>query len=151
MPHRWTDAPFVGNKTERRHWRSSYLLANAFEVWVAVAAITSSVATFLAPAASKTSISKVGPWDGNVWSVMYFAGAVLMLWGLSKPDPRSEIAGLSLLGCATAMNALAIVAVNGTVGVPSMLTYLGIAAAALCRAWLVLRLMRVGGERRHEG
>lgn len=144
VPQRGSDAK-PDDAPDRRSFRRNYVLGNAFEWWVAVAAVLSGVTYFVAPAS--LSESSVGQQAGSfavVWSILYLVAGLFLVHGLYTPNLRTELAGLSLFAGAVAINVTAILAIRGPQGYGGALTFVALIAAALMRAWLVRGLLRRG-------
>ena len=128
--------PIFGRR--RNDHRRTYLLANVFELFVAVLAALASLTFFLDP--SQLADSAVGralpPFD-YAWNVGYGLGALLVAAGLWKIDGYLEVAGLSLFTAAVLINGIAIIAVGGSVG--TIFVYVAFAASCLLRAFMVLK------------
>lgn len=123
----------------RRSFRSQYALANAFELLLALLAIISAVAFFVSPSVQRSAVGvALHPFD-QVWNAGYGLAGLLIVVGLTTPRPRLELAGLSLLAAAVAINAAAVVSVAGARGLTAVLSYVAIVAACAARAREILR------------
>lgn len=128
---------------DRRHYRRAYLLGNAFEFFIALSAVLAGVTFFIDP--SSLADSSVGQRTQGLavaWSALYAGGGLAIVTGMVRPVVRLELAGLSLLASAIAINAIAIVAVRQVAGLGTALTYLGLAAACAARGWLLVAMVR---------
>jgi hypothetical protein len=74
-----------------------------------------------------------------LWSVAYFASGLIIWFGLLRPSPRVEIAGLYLLGSATSINGIAILSVFGLRGASTSITLFTLTVASWIRASFVMR------------
>jgi hypothetical protein len=122
----------------------SYALANAFELMLAVLAITAAVGFLVWPeTVAQSPIGKaLHPFD-YIWTLGYGAAGVLITIGLLGIRPRLELAGLSLLAAAVSINAVALWSVVGLhVGVIAFINYLAIVLACVVRAAVILRSSR---------
>lgn len=128
---------------ERRIFTRGYLLGNAFELWIALAAILTAITYFYDPGAlDDSSIAQVAHPVAFAWNIGYLVAGAAVTVGLWRPSPRLELAGLSLFSSAVIMNAIAIGAVRGSAGAGTIFTYVGLAAASGMRAYLVMKLNR---------
>lgn len=125
----------------QRTLRGRNILLNIFEMWVALAGIISGAIFFYSPASIyKNALALVvGHVFAGIWSVSYFTAGAVIMWGLLRPSPRWEVAGLYLLGGATGINGIAITSVFGLRGTASSLTLLTLTAASWLRASFVMR------------
>lgn len=114
--------------------RRAYLVANAWELVIAVAAIVAAVAFFLYPdSGTRTAVGQVlHPYD-IAWNLAYGTSGFFVVFGLVRPSPRVELAGLWLLGAAVTINAVAVVALAGGRAVFPLLTYIAIIIACFVR------------------
>lgn len=140
-PQRGTD-PQPAVAPDRRSFRRNYLDGNAFEWYLSLAAVVSSLAQFLDVNAlySASVGQQVGRW-ALAWNALFFVGGLMIAVGLAVPTLRVELAGLCLFFSATAINGSAILVVFGTRGIATTLTYAALAAAAYKRGMLVLRIV----------
>lgn len=145
LPQRGTD-PQPAMAPDRRSFRRNYLDGNAFEWWLALAAIVGSIVQFFdLDALFAASIGRqVGNW-AIVWNALYLAGGLMIVVGLYGPTLRVELAGLCLFFAAVMVNASAILSIFGSQAIATTLAYLAFGTAAWRRALLVLRIVR-----RHE-
>lgn len=148
-PHRWTDVPVA--PTDRRSVRRSYLIANAFEGMLAVAAVVGGLGGLLA-SDETVQASALGALLGGVvvvaWNVLYVTGGACVLVGLLRPSPQFEVVGLALVSGGVAANGVAIITERGWLGLTASAMYLGWAVACVVRLRLVMRLS--GGRHRHD-
>lgn len=147
MPHRHRAEDISTHDSlpanERRVFTRGYLLGNAFELWIALAAILTALTYFYDPAAlTDSSVGRVAHPIAFTWNTGYLTAGVLITTGLWRPSPRLELAGLSLFSSAVLINAVAIVAVRGSAAIGVVFTYVGLAAASAMRAYLVMKLNR---------
>jgi hypothetical protein len=121
--------------------RGRNVVLNIFEMWVALAGIISGLVFFISPSSiDKNAIAQtIGHDLSAAWNLSYFAAGLIIWWGLLRPSPRWEIAGLYLLGGATAINGLAISSIFGLRGVPTAATLLALTVASWLRASFVMR------------
>lgn len=124
--------------------RGRNALINVFELWVALAGIVSGIYYFVDPnSLQRNSVAnQIGNHWAEVWSWLYFCSGVMVAYGLLRPSPRVEVAGLSILGSTTAVNAVAITAVFGTRGVATIATLATLTVASWVRAILVYRAVQ---------
>jgi hypothetical protein len=135
--------PYLG----QRHWRVRYVLANSFELAIALAAVVAGVTLLLdSHALAQTSVGRGVQGLAPVWSVLYSFGGAGMIGGLLWPSVRAEIAGICLFVPALLTDAAAVWLYAGVNGVAPMTTYLTVAAAACARAWCVMRAYRKHGR-----
>lgn len=144
LAHRHGDVNDDDDLVDRRRFRRAYLRANVFEALVAIAAVSTGLAFFLAPESLTNSAiaASTGPLV-LAWGLLYAGGGLLVIAGLWASNPRLELAGLSALGASTAIDGIALVAERGPAGYRVALTYLAVAIACPIRARLVLKLTRV--------
>lgn len=146
--HRHGDLHHHG-AADRRRFRPSYLLANSFEAAIAIAAFASGVLFIVEPAAVRDSaVAQVGGYLAILWGALYGYGGLFVLAGLTSPSPRLELVGLSLFGSASLIDAFALAIARGPAGARLVLVYLAFSAASCLRAFLVLRLARIGPHSR---
>lgn len=119
--------------------RRAYLAANAFELLIALLAIFSALAFFIYPdTGTRTAVGQVlHPWDW-AWSAGYGVAGVFISYGLIRPWPRVELAGLWLLGAAIAINAVAVVSLAGSRAIFPLMTYVALVAACYVRGHAIL-------------
>lgn len=130
---------------DRRRFRSSYMRANAFELWIALAAALTGITFLVEPAAlSNSVVAENTGWLGYAWGGLYAAGGIFTVAGLALPSIRIELAGLSLLGSMALIDGMALLLVRGPAGIRIAMLYLALPVAAAMRAQLVARLARVG-------
>lgn len=114
-------------------------ILNIFELWIGLAAVIS-LCVFLADpnGIEHSSVSDViGHTWTEVWQVGYGISGMLIWFGLLRPSPRWEIAGLSILGSTTSINGVAIVHYFGLRGAAPALTLLALAVASWSRGLFV--------------
>jgi hypothetical protein len=123
----------------QRTLRGRNAILNIFELWVGLAGIIAGVIFFYDPASiDHNSLSQViGHGLTSVWVVAYMLSGIAIWVGLLWPSPRFEVAGLWLLGAATAMNGIAIADIFGLRGAATAATLITLTAAAWTRAVLV--------------
>lgn len=140
-PHRATD--LASYDTDRRHFRRSYVRSNAFEAFVAFAALVAGIAFVLVPGSidGSTVARQAGALAG-IWGVLYGMGGLVVLVGLWLLSARIEVIGLFLLGAAAAIDGIALLLFQWPVGIRAGLVYLAFVAAAATRAYLATRLAR---------
>lgn len=121
--------------------RGRNAMLNVFELWVALAGVITGLVFFYAPASiDKGALAQtIGHALASVWSVSYFAAGLVIWFGLLRPSPRLEIAGLSLLGSATSVNGIAILSVFGLRGAATSITLFTLTFASWIRASFVMR------------
>lgn len=128
---------------DRRRWALTYVLANAFEFWIALTALAAAVTFVLDPAA--LADSSVGQQAGAyawMWNALYFFGSGGVLLGLLLPSPRQELAGLALLSAAALVNGVAVIVVRGATGAAASGTYFAFVLAAGMRTYLVWKIAK---------
>lgn len=125
----------------RVSYRRANVLLNLFELWVGLAGIVSGIIYLTdLPALRQASITlQVGEYLAISWLIMYTISGVLIWAGLLLPSPRLEVAGLCLLGSATAIEGLSIGAHFSISGIGTAIVYLSLTAAAWTRAGLVFK------------
>lgn len=125
----------------QRTLRGRNALINVFELWVGLAGIITGVVFLYDPSAAyKNSLALVvGHTATAAWSMSYFTAGIAIWVGLLKPSPRVEVAGLWILGSATAINGTAIISVFALRGTATAATLFTLTAAAWIRALLVMR------------
>lgn len=121
--------------------RGRNALLNVFELWVALAGIVTGVVFFYSPASiDRNALAQtVGHNFSAAWSISYFLAGLIIWFGLLRPSPRLEVAGLWLLGSATAINGIAIFSVFGLRGAATSVTLLSLTVASWIRASFVMR------------
>ena len=122
-------------------FRGRNALLNVFEMWVAFAGVVSGIVFFYAPASiDNNSLSQiVGYWLSAAWNISYFIAGLMIWFGLLRPSPRWETAGLFLLGGATGVQAIAIDSIFGLRGAATATTLFALTVAAWWRASYVVR------------
>jgi hypothetical protein len=117
------------------------LVMHAFELWVAIAAIVGAIVYFVQPLSLERSglSEQIGFGLAVVWNSCYLISGLLIVWGILHPSPRFRIAGLSILGATVAVNGISVLAVFGSRGAVSAITFLMLAAASWSRAISVYR------------
>jgi hypothetical protein len=125
----------------QRTLRGRNAMLNVFELWVALAGVITGLVFFASPASiDQGSLAQtIGRTLASVWSVSYFASGLIIWFGLLRPSPRFEIAGLYLLGSATSINGIAIVSVFGLRGAATSITLFTLTFASWIRASFVMR------------
>jgi hypothetical protein len=121
--------------------RGRNALLNVFELWVALAGIVTGLVFFYSPASIDQGAlaQTIGHMLAGVWSVSYFLAGLIIWFGLLRPSPRFEIAGLYLLGSATSVNAIAIMSIFGVRGAATGITLFSLTLASWVRASFVMR------------
>jgi hypothetical protein len=137
----------------RQTVRGENAAAHVFELWIGLAGVISGIVFFYQPALiAQDAISVViGRDAAATWIVSYMVAGALVWWGLLRPSPMWEAAGLWLLGGGTAANGIAIIDVFGWRGVPTAATVIALTAAAWLRALVVhADVLRLAEEYRQE-
>lgn len=121
--------------------RGRNAMLNVFELWVSLAGVITGLVFFYSPASvDKGALAQtIGHALAAVWSVAYFTAGLTIWFGLLRPSPRLEIAGLSLLGSATSVNGIAILSVFGLRGAATSITLFTLTFASWIRASFVMR------------
>lgn len=139
--------PRGSNSDLNGRFRRNYLLGNAFELWIAIAAVIGALTYFIdRDALQASSIGQEAGALAVAWNISYLIGAAGILAGLVKPDLRIESAGLSLFAAAVPVHALTILLSRGASGLPVTLIYIGLAVAAAMRAYLIHAVVRPGTD-----
>jgi cytochrome c oxidase assembly factor CtaG len=125
----------------QRTMRGRNAMLNVFELWVALAGVITGLVFFYAPSSiDKGSLAiTIGHTLAALWSVSYFTSGLIIWFGLLRPSPRLEIAGLCLLGSATSINGIAILSVFGLRGAATSITLFTLTFASWIRASFVMR------------
>jgi hypothetical protein len=120
--------------------RRSRFIINIFEVWVASAALISGV-TYLIGKGSIASkaVEVLAPDLVVMFSLLYAAGGLLVLWGLWRGSPPWETAGLALLATGITIVALSLFAILGKEGATSAILQVGLVVACLIRIHLLMK------------
>lgn len=121
--------------------RGRNAMLNVFELWVALAGVVTGFVFLYAPSSiDKGSLSQtIGHTLAAVWSISYMCAGFIIWFGLLRPSPRFEIAGLYLLGSATSINGIAILSVFGLRGAATSITLFTLTFASWIRASFVMR------------
>lgn len=121
--------------------RGRNAMLNVFELWVGLAGVVTGAVFLYAPSSiDKGSLSlTIGHALAAVWSIAYMCAGFLIWFGLLRPSPRVEIAGLYLLGSATSINGIAIISVFGLRGASTSITLFTLTVASWIRASIVMR------------
>lgn len=137
--------------------RRAYLATHALELLLAVAAVISAITFLVRPESlADTPIGRADhPFD-FAWNILYLVGALAIGYGLLRPSPRIEAAGLYAFTGAILGEAAAVIDVRGVPSLPSALTFVALALAFLIRVRairktldyqrVVARLFREGGR-----
>jgi hypothetical protein len=129
--------------------RATHLLSNTFELWAGFAAIVSGVAFFAdSSALVDSSVGRAAGVLAYGWNGMYLVSGLLVVVALLAPvgvlaprwSARAEVAGLAMLAGAALVHAGATVAIRGAPSLAVAATYVGLAAAAGSRVFLLWRL-----------
>lgn len=120
--------------------RGAYLSANVFELWLAAAVVIGAIIFFGNPQALQLSVIGRSISWAYLWNGGYLAGGTLILVGLWRPWPRAEVAGLSLMAGAIAVQGIASFTLRGWPTVAGVLLLLGLVGACVTRAVQVYRL-----------
>jgi cytochrome c oxidase assembly factor CtaG len=125
----------------QRTLRGRNALINVFELWVALAGIITGLVFFYSPASiDKNALAlTIGHTFAATWSISYFIAGLVIWYGLLRPSPRLEVAGLFVLGSATSVNGIAILSIFGLRGAATSVTLLTLTAASWIRALFVMR------------
>lgn len=126
--------------------------AEPFENWIAGASLFSGVLAVAGKARPGSLVAQAPSWFLHVWGVMLCIGGVATLvarWRIGRPQTdlgdRSaralEVVGLVALATATAVYAVAILAV-GTAGLSAGTITVAMSASCAMRAWIVARELR---------
>jgi hypothetical protein len=127
---------------DRRHYRRAYVVGNAFEFFIALSAVVAGVTFFVDPASlASSSVGQRTELLAFAWSALYTGGGLAIVAGMLRPAVRLELAGLSLLASAIAINAVAIFSIHAVAGVAAAATYMGLAFACGARAWLLVAMV----------
>lgn len=138
MPTREPQFAFTNGRS-RRSIRRAYLIANAFELFVAALAMIAAITYALDP--TNLSDGSIGhlQFPDLLWNAMYGLGAALVTAGLVWISPRVEAMGLSLFAGSVVIQALAVGNLRGWAGASTIAIFVGFAAASLIRAWVLVR------------
>jgi hypothetical protein len=119
--------------------RGRNALLHVFELWIGLAGVISGIVFFYRPASiDQDALTRtIGRTPSAIWIVGYMAAGAIIWFGLLRPAPRWETAGLWLLGSATSINGIAILDIFGWRGVATASTLLALTAAAWLRALIV--------------
>lgn len=131
--------------------RGRNAILNVFELWVGLAGIITGIVFLYDPSAAyKNALAQVvGHAATATWSMSYFAAGVAIWFGLLRPTPRVEVAGLFILGSSTAINGIAIESIFGLRGAPTAVTLFTLTMASWIRASLVMRASLRLAEEHH--
>lgn len=123
----------------RSSLRGRNLVLHVFEMWVGLAGIVAGIVFFYSPASINHSAitQTIGYHAAAVWTIGYMIAGLLIWFGLLWPSPLWEVVGLWLLGSATAMNGIAVIAVFGLRGTATVSILLTLTAASWLRALIV--------------
>lgn len=121
--------------------RGRNAVLNVFELWVALAGIITGVVFFYQPSSiDHSSLTQTVGYDfAAAWSISYFCAGIIIWFGLLRPSPRVEIAGLYLLGSSTSVQGIAIFSVFGLRGAATAVTLFTLTMASWIRASIVMR------------
>jgi hypothetical protein len=119
--------------------RGRNALLHVFELWIGLAGVISGIVFFYRPASidQDALTQTIGRTPSAIWIVSYMVAGAIIWFGLLRPSPRWETAGLWLLGAATSINGIAILDIFGWRGVATASTLLALTAAAWLRALIV--------------
>lgn len=131
--------------------RGRNAMLNVFELWVALAGVITGLVFFYSPASiDKGALAQtIGHAFAAVWNIGYFASGLVIWFGLLRPSPRLEVAGLYLLGSATSINGIAIITVFGLRGAATSITLFTLTGASWIRASFVMRASLDLAEEHH--
>lgn len=113
-------------------------------MWVGLAGIISGVVFFyngVSPSGNAVELT-IGRSLATAWYIGYFIAGLIVCYGLLRPSPRWEVAGLSLLGGATSINAVAILSHYHSSGIATGVTLFALALASWLRAEFVYLAIR---------
>lgn len=131
-------------ETEREPVRLTPWRAQPWEVWVAVAAVVSSVSFLLFPdTLARSVVATVDPRLATAWNILYGLGGLGILAGYFRRSPRLLGAGLCLLGGGISVSGVAILTLRGAASLTSAAVQLGAAVACVIR---LQTLGRVAGR-----
>lgn len=132
-----------GNGGARRQLRNSYLIANAFELFVALLAIVAAISYLLDPQnLSNGTIGHV-QFPDALWFGLYGVGSILVVIGLVRISPRIEVMGLCLFCASVLIQALAIAQLRGWPSAASIAIYTGFAIASILRSYVLVKAVVV--------
>lgn len=124
-----------------RRLKADYLLANVFEAATGLAAAAGGVGYFFDEhSLLDASIGQGLQSLAGAWSILYFAGGVMILLGLVRGSLRVELAGLCLFLPAALTEGATIALFAGSKGSAPGALFLGLAVAAVFRGLAVWRL-----------
>lgn len=121
--------------------RGRNALLNLFELWVGLAGVISGLVFFYDPLSiSNNALAHTITFPiAAAWSVSYFFSGLIIWYGLLRPSPRWEVAGLILLGSATAIEGVAIISYFGLRGAATASTLISLAVASWLRSGFVYK------------
>ena len=126
---------------DSRRWHLHYLTANIFEAATGLAAALGGGFYFLDEhSLLDASVGKGLQSLSTVWSILYFAGGLLMLVGLLRANLRMELVGLCFFLPAALTESVAILLIANGKGIGPGLLFGGLALAAFVRAVKVWQL-----------
>lgn len=125
---------------KRTSFRRSNASLNIFELWIGIAAILGSIFYFVSPESllSAALAKQIGhEWLTFTWNGGYLLSGLMLVYGVLRPSPRIEIAGLWIVAATTAINGIAIAVTFGVRGASTVATYMTLAVASMIRARLI--------------
>lgn len=132
-----------------RNPRKTFLIAHGFEAAIAVAGLVTSVQFILDEQIRvQTAVGQTGTLFAWCWTILYLAGSLGILAGLTRPEDRLEIAGLCCFGGACITQSATLVTQRGDQAIYVALVYAAICCGAVSRIYLLLALRRLLGKGR---
>lgn len=116
--------------------RLRYLEANIWELFIGFLVAVTALNYFLSPPPGGVQSPEA------YWEILYGVGAAMIFLGLLTISLRIEVAGLSLFAGGATVNALRDVQLSGLDAWVQILILSVFAAAAVVRAYTILRLIR---------
>lgn len=121
--------------------RRARLEANAFEVFLALACFTISLAFWVEPHYLDTApIGQALPAIRYIWVTLLTGAWVGILWGLWRGTARIEAVGLVLLAMTAALQSVALIASVGPRGATSFVLFTAVSWACWVRVRLLMRV-----------
>lgn len=123
----------------RRAVRLRYLSANVFELSFAAFAVIAAVNYLVHPSSLESGSFGSITFPDLVWNMLYLLGAVMIVSGLARLHPRSEVVGLCLFAAALLIQAVAIIHYRGVqTPAASLAALVAFAAASIVRIYLLM-------------
>lgn len=140
---------FLGTGEARRPIRPVVVASgrHPFEVLTLAAAIVVGISLTITGVSPRSVASAMPSWLQSLWHLLLIAGGVIGLFGVFAPSKLvarlgTEVAGIIILGAATAMYSVALFTITGSQALAAGSFVVAVSVASWVRAYQVIRDIR---------